>query len=267
MLNDAEIQKAAEVLRTGFRTKTQQTPLSVRFPEADIGDAYRIQERFIAQRREEGRHIQGYKIGLTSKPMQELFGVDEPDYGALLDSFFAPEASSIKMADCLEPMIEIELAFVMKKALGGPGANAAHVIRATDFVLPAIEVVDFRVAREGRRKGAGVFDTVADLASCGFVVLGGNPMRLKDISIAQVGGACLRNGAIEQVGVAAQVMGNPINAVAWLANKLGEMGRGPFQPGHVILSGSFIRLVPVAAGDHFVAQFDSGFGDVHLWFE
>lgn len=267
MLDDADVKKGAAVLWTGFRDKAPQTPLSVTFPQADITDAYRIQERFVNDRLDEGHRIRGYKVGLTSKPMQEQAGIKEPDFGALLDFFFVPEASTLNTADFVDPAIEIELAFVMKEPLRGPGINTADVIRATDFILPAIEVVDFRLARKGRREGSGIFDTVADLASCGAVVLGGNPMRLQDINIAQVGGACVRNGEIEKVGVASQVLGNPINAIAWLANKLGEMGDITFEPGHTILSGSFIAIVPAAAGDHFVARFDNDFGNVELTFE
>lgn len=267
MLDDADVKKGAAVLWTGFRDKAPQTPLSVTFPQADITDAYRIQEHFVNDRLDEGHRIRGYKVGLTSKPMQEQAGIKEPDFGALLDFFFVPEASTLNTADFVDPAIEIELAFVMKEPLRGPGINTADVIRATDFILPAIEVVDFRLARKGRREGSGIFDTVADLASCGAVVLGGNPMRLQDINIAQVGGACVRNGEIEKVGVASQVLGNPINAIAWLANKLGEMGDITFEPGHTILSGSFIAIVPAAAGDHFVARFDNDFGNVELTFE
>lgn len=267
MLDDDDIQKGADTLRTGFRDKVPQTPLSVTFPEADITDAYGIQQRFVSDRVAEGHKIRGYKVGLTSKPMQLDAGIDEPDYGALLDFFFVQESTTLRMSDYIDPAIEIELAFVMKEALRGPGVNTADVIRATDFVLPAIEIVDFRLARKGRRENSGIFDTVSDLASCGAVVLGGNPMRLEDINVANIGGTCIRNGEIEEVGVSSQVLGNPINAIAWLANKLAELGDITFEPGHTILSGSFIKLVFANPGDHFVAQFDSGFGKVEITFD
>ena len=267
MLDDAEIQNGADTLWTGFREKVPQTPLSVTFPDADITDAYAIQQRFVADRVSEGHKIRGYKVGLTSKPMQIDAGINEPDYGALLDFFFVQESSTLAMSQFIDPAIEIELAFVMKEALRGPGVNTADVIRATDFVLPAIEIVDFRLARKGRREGSGIFDTVSDLASCGAVILGGNPMRLEDINVASIGGSCIRNGEIEEVGVSSQVLGNPINAIAWLANKLAELGDITFEPGHTVLSGSFIKLVFANPGDHFVARFDSGFGDVAISFD
>ena len=266
MLKDDEVARGAQILHSAFEAHRQVPPLSVTFPDADIEDAYRIQQRFVDQRVSEGRRVRGYKVGLTSKVMQALTDHDEPDFSALLDDFFLPEASSLAMSRFLDPRIEIELAFVMKDSLRGPGINTADVIRATDFILPAIEIVDFRVAQEGRRKGSTIFDTVADLASCGAVILGGNPIDLRQINIAQVRGTCMRNGEPAESGMALQVMGNPINAIAWLANKLGALGGITFEPGHTILSGSFIRVVRVSAGDHFVASFDQGLGDVELWF-
>ncbi|MEM8863695.1 MAG: 4-oxalocrotonate decarboxylase, partial [Chloroflexota bacterium] len=156
---------------------------------------------------------------------------------------------------------EIELAFVMKEGLQGPNVNAADVIRATDFVLPAIELVEKRVEERN-----GVVDTIADLASCAAVVLGGNPMKLTDIDIRNIQGAVIKNGEQVTAGSSMAVMGNPVNAIAWLANKLHEFGVA-FEAGHTILAGSFIRVVPTADGDHFIARFDSGFGDIHLHFE
>lgn len=265
MLSDNQVREAAEVLWRAFRDKKQATPVSVTYPEMEVEDSYRIQQRFVADREAEGHRVRGYKVGLTSKPMQDMAGVKEPDFGAMFDFFFVPEASTLRAADYFDPGVEIEIAFVMKDALKGPGVNAADVIRATDFVVPAIEMVDFRYERQGRRKG--IFDTVADLASCGAVVLGGNPMRLADVDVRAVGGSLIKNGVTETAGVSVSVMGNPVNAIAWLANKLGEIGGVTFEPGHTILSGSFIRIVPVGAGDHIVARFDSGFGDVTLTFE
>lgn len=266
MLNDSDIRKGADTLWAGFQTRVPQTPLSVTFPDADFEDAYRIQELFIRDRLAEGHEIKGYKVGLTSKPMQEQAGIDEPDYSTLLDFFFVPDAATINISDMVDPAIEIEIAFVMKEPLKGPGITADDVVRATDYVVPAIEVVDFRLAREGRREGSGIFDTVADLASCGAVVLGANRKTLDEVDIANVTGSCIRNGEVVATGLSAEVLGNPINAIAWLANKLGEMGDITFERGHTILSGSFIAIVEAAAGDRFVARFDNGFGDVSLDF-
>lgn len=261
MLTDAQRHKAAEMLNTAHRTHKQVPSLKKTFPEMEIEDAYRIQEIQVKQRVDAGAKIKGYKVGLTSKVMQELAGIDEPDYGVLLDDMFIPEDSTIDLNKFFWPNVEIELAFVMKHSLQGPNVNAAEVIRATEFVLPAIELVEKRVeTREG------VVDTIADLASCASVVLGGNPMLLTDFDIRNVQGAIHKNGELITEGSSKAVMGNPVNAIAWLANKLHEFGVS-FNAGDTILSGSFIRVVPTADGDHFIARFDSGFGDIHLHFE
>ena len=147
----------------------------------------------------------------------------------------------------------MELVFVLKAALPGPSVTAADVIRATDFILPAIEIVD------SRQKGRGpnsLIDSISDAASCGLVILGGNPRRLDQIDIRRIGASLAINGVIEETGVASAVMGNPINAVAWLANKLHEFGVTP-EPGHVILSGSFLKAIPFEVGDSVLAQYDT----------
>ena len=225
-------------------------------------DAYRIQEQVVQQFREAGHKVRGYKIGLTSRAMQEMAGSTEPDYSAMLDFMFYPEAGESPRSDWQQPLVEIEMAFVMKERLAGPGINVADVIRATDFVLPAIEIVDFRVAYG---PGMDVRDTIADLAAVGGVILGGNPVDLRDIDIRNVQGKLLINGEPREEGNSVEVLGNPLNAVACLANKLAGFGVA-FEPGDVILSGSFLRALPVAAGDQIVARFDSGFGDVNFAF-
>lgn len=232
------------------------------YPGMDIEDAYRIQEEFVRRRLAAGRRIKGYKVGLTSKPMQEMAGSSEPDFSAITDDLFLPEGDSYPMSRFFTPMIEIEIAFVMKHALKGPGVLPVDVIRATDFILPAIELVDMRVARA---PGLNIIDSVADLAFCGAVVLGANPRPLDAIDVRRVNGSIIRNGKMELTGEASAVLGNPVTSVAWLANKLGEFGV-TFEPGHVILTGSFVRALPVQAGDDIVCRFDQGLGDVEVSF-
>ncbi len=260
MLSQTDRQKAADLLRQAHGSREKIPSLKETFPEMEIEDSYRIQQIFVDRYLAEGAQIKGYKVGLTSKAMQELVGFYEPDFGILLDSFFINEGAIINQDDFFEPFVEIEIAFVMKKQLRGPRVNAADVIRATDFVLPSIELVDRRLSNR-----VGVVDTIADLASCGAVILGGNPMRLEDIDIRNVVGSIIKNGEVISTGVASAVLGNPINAVIWLANKLSEFDI-TFEPGQVILSGSFVRLEATQPGDHFIARFDNGFGDVHLYF-
>jgi len=165
----------------------QPLPLLTRtYPGIEVEDSYRIQEAFVARRLNAGARIKGYKVGLTSKAMQQMSGSTEPDFSAMTDDLFIPEDTPIPMSRFFDPMIEIEMAFVMKHALKGPGVLPVDVIRATDFVLPAIEIVDFRVARA---PGMNLIDTVADLAACGAAVLGANPRRLEAIDIRRVKGS------------------------------------------------------------------------------
>ncbi len=245
-----------------FETREQLPLLTAEYPEIEVSDSYRIQEHVVSSFLAAGRKIKGYKIGLTSKPMQEMAGTTEPDFSAMLDDMFIDEASELDISRWADPIVEIELAFVMKEKLSGPGINIAEVIRATDFVLPSIEIVDFRVARA---PGMDVRDTIADLAAVGGVILGGNPIALNDIDVRAVQGSMIINGEEREQGPASAVLGNPLTAVVWLANKLGEFGVS-FEPGDVILSGSFVRALPVQAGDDVIARFDNGLGDVKVSF-
>lgn len=259
-MTETERDQAAEILWQAFIEKKQQPPLSATFPEMEIIDAYRIQERFADARIRDGHEVTGYKVGLTSKAMQEVAGADEPDYGVLLDFFMETSGVSFDSTQFFGPAVEIEIAFVMKKALRGPGVSFADVVDATDYVLAAIEIVDFRLEFKNRR--AGIFDTVADLASCGSVVLGSEKVGLDDLDLENIQGRLLKNGEEVAKGSSAAVLGNPINAIAWLANKLGEISNVTFEPGHVVLSGSFIKIARAKLGDSFVAEFDSGLGNV-----
>jgi len=157
------------------------------------------------------------------------------------------------------PLVEVELAFVLGRELVGPSINAADVIRATDFVLPALEIVDSRYNGRGNNL---LVDSISDAASCGFVVLGGNPAKLTDVDVRRMSATLSINGQILESGSAAAVMGNPINAVVWLANKLHEFGV-TMQPGDVILSGSFVKAIPFSSGDSLVALFDP-LGEIFL---
>lgn len=258
MLDQATRAKIVEDLVGTYETRLGLPLLSKAYPGIEVEDAYRIQEAFVARRVAAGARIKGYKVGLTSKAMQEMSGATEPDFSAMTDDLFLPESTPLLMTRFFDPMVEMEIAFVMKDALSGPGVLPMDVIRATDFVVPAIEIVDFRVSRA---PGMNIIDTVADLAACGAAVLGANPRRLDAIDIRRVQGEILRNGIVEYTGEAAAVLGNPVTAVAWLANKLGEFGVN-FQPGDVILTGSFVRAFPVKAGDEILCRFDQGLGDV-----
>ncbi len=259
MLTDQQIQQAADSLWHAEQTREWAEPLSVRFPDADVGDAYRVGMAVRDLKLAAGRMVKGHKIGLTSKAMRDMFSATEPDYGFIFDNWFEAEGASVSRASMNRPLVEVELAFVMGRELKGPSINAADVIRATDFVLPALEIVD------GRYKGRGnnmLVDSVSDAATCGFVVLGGNPVKLTDVDVRRLSASLSINGQIMETGSASAVLGNPINAVVWLANKLHEFGVS-MQPGDVILSGSFVKAIPIDAGDTIVALYDQ-LGEVTL---
>lgn len=262
MLDNATRAKIVDDFFEVYRSRKPLALITKTYPGIEVADAYKIQEEFVARKVAAGGKVKGYKVGLTSKPMQEFSGTTEPDFSAVTDDFFVPEATPIPMSRFFAPMIEMEIAFVMKERLAGPGVLPVDVIRATDFVLPAIEIVDFRVERA---PGLNVIDNIADLAFCGAVVLGANPRRLDQIDIRRVRGEIARNGKKELEGEASAVLGNPVTAVAWLANKLGEFGVA-FEPGDTILTGSFVRVLPIEAGDEFVCRFDQGLGEVSTSF-
>lgn len=246
-----------------YRTREPLPLLTKTYPNIEVEDAYRIQEAFVSRRLAQGARIKGYKVGLTSKPMQEMAGSTEPDFSAVTDDLFHSEGMPLDSAELFSPLVEIEIAFVMKERLEGPDIEPEDVIRATDFVLPSIEVVDFRV---GPAPGMTITDTVADLAACGRIVLGANRLPLESLDISAVTGQLIKNDEVIDEGSASAVLGNPVNAVVWLANKLAQFGVA-FAPGHVIMTGSFLRAYPLASGDHIVARFDSGLGDVSLTLE
>jgi 2-keto-4-pentenoate hydratase len=259
MLTDEQIRQAAETLWQAEQTRDWAEPLSIRFPEADIGDAYRVSLAVRDIKLANGRTVKGHKIGLTSKAMRDLTGASEPDYGFIFDNWFALEGETVQRSAMNRPLVEVELAFVMGRELKGPSINAADVIRATDFILPALEIVDSRYKGRGNNL---LVDSISDAATCGFVVLGGNPVKLTDVDVRRLSASLSINGQVMESGCASAVMGNPINAVVWLANKLHEFDVA-MQPGDVILSGSFVKAIPFGAGDTILALYDQ-LGEVTL---
>ncbi len=248
-MNQQTIEQYGDELYQAFVSRRVIAPLLSREPQIRLEDAYRIQERFVAHRLAAGETIVGKKIGATSKPVQDFLGVYQPDFGMLTSGMVFADGDTLDLSQMIQPKAEAELAFVLKHDLKGPGITAMDVIRATDYVVPCFEIVDSRI-RDWQIK---IQDTVADNASCGVFVLGttqGDPRRL-DITLA--GMVLEKNGEVFSTGVGAAVQGSPANAVAWLANTLGELGI-PFKAGEVILSGSQSALVPVAEGDELVCR-------------
>lgn len=236
-------------------------PLSETYPGLDVADAYDIQRMGIADRVAGGAVLKGHKVGLTSRAMQDQFGVAEPDYGHLLSDMFVLEGDAIPAGELCAPRVEVEVAFVLGEALAGPGVTVADVLRATAFVLPALEVIDSRIV-DWR---ITLPDTVADNASSARVVLGASPARVDALDLRLVGAVLYKNGGVAETGVSGAVLGNPVSAVCWLANKLAGFDMS-LEAGQVILPGSCTRAVAVGAGDHLQAEFD-GLGSVSVRFD
>jgi 2-keto-4-pentenoate hydratase len=244
-------EEVALALREAESSRKPIAPLAFRWPEIEVVDAYEIQRINIERRVREGAAIRGHKVGLSSRAMQEMMGVREPDYGHLLDEMFVFESFSVAANELIAPRVEIEVAFVLGSALPKRGCNAADVIRATEFILPAIEIIDSRIAEWK----IGIVDTIADNASSAKVVLGGNPVRLQDVDVRNIGATLRLNGEIVETGTAGAVLGNPVTSVAWLARKIGLFDIA-LEAGHVVLPGSCTRAVTVHAGDFARADFD-----------
>jgi 2-keto-4-pentenoate hydratase len=250
-MEDAARRSIAELLARAETTRQAIPPITATFPDLDPADAYEIQLINIRQRLADGARIVGHKVGLTSWAMQRLMGVNEPDYGHLLDDMMRASGDTVSAADLCQPRVEVEIAFVLKDSLGGPDCTDEDVIRATDHVVGAIEIIDSRI----KDWKVGLSDTIADNASSALVVLGQHPLSLSEIDIRLNGVLLKKNGQIVETGAAGAVLGNPVTAVAWLANTLHGFGT-VLEPGHVIMPGSCTAAVSVEPGDVIEAEFD-----------
>ncbi|EYB69170.1 2-oxo-hepta-3-ene-1,7-dioic acid hydratase [Deinococcus phoenicis] len=222
-----------------------------------IADAYAVQRAWVARKTAGGRRILGHKIGLTSRAMQMASQIDEPDYGALLDDMFFEPNGDIPLSRFVAPKVEVELAFLLHSDLRGPGVTLLDVLRATEYVTPAAEIIDARIQRVSQETGKPrrVTDTISDNAANAGIILGGRAVRPGDVDLRWAAALCIRNGVIEETGVAAGVLGHPAAGIAWLANRLAPHGEG-LKAGEVVLAGSFTRPVDIASGDVFT--FDYG---------
>lgn len=225
-------------------------PLTSVDPNLTAEEAYLIQLENIKRKVDQGQKIVGKKIGLTSLAMQKLLGVDEPDYGHLLDYMVVENGGSISMKKVLQPRVEAEIAFILKKELKGPNVTALDVILATDYIVPALEIVDSRI-KDWKIKLA---DTIADNASSGYFLLGGKPEKIENVDLEIIGMSLTKNGELVNTGVGAAALGNPANCVAWLANRLADFDIS-LRPGEIILSGALSRAADAQAGDVFTARF------------
>jgi 2-oxo-hept-3-ene-1,7-dioate hydratase len=249
MMSDADRNKAADILITAEKERKQAVQLSKTWPGITLDDAYAISTVVANRKIAAGKKLIGHKVGLTSKAMQRSSQINEPDFGYLFDDMMIADGASIPHENYCLPRVEVELAFVLGKPLRGPGIGLTDVLRATEYVVPAIEIVDARL--QDPRK---IFDTVSDNGAGAGIVVGGRPVGPLEVDLRWVGGIMYRNAEIEETGVAAGVLGHPALGVAWLANKLGQHGV-PLEAGHLVLAGSFTRVVFVRKGDTLHADF------------
>ncbi len=259
-LSGSRCEELALMLRNAEQERIGAAPLTTVEPALTVQDAYHIQQINIQQKIRDGQQITGKKIGLTSIAMQKLLGVDQPDYGILLTDMVCENRGEISMKRLMQPRIEAEIAFVLKKDLTGPYVSPLDVLLATDYITPAFEIVDSRI-QDWKIK---LEDTVADNASSGMYLLGDKKFQVDQVDLANLGVAFYKNGELMNTGVGAAALGHPANCVAWLANKLHEYGI-TLQAGEVILSGALSAAINAAAGDHFVARF-AHIGEVSVRF-
>jgi 2-oxo-hept-3-ene-1,7-dioate hydratase len=249
MMSDADRNKAADILMSAAKERKQAVQLSTTWPGITIDDAYAISTEVTKRKIAAGAKLIGHKVGLTSKAMQRSSQINEPDFGYLLDDMMIADGASIPHENFCLPRVEVELAFVLGKPLRGPGVGLTDVLRATEYVVPALEIVDARL--QDPRK---IFDTVSDNGAAAGIVVGGRPVGPTEVDLRWVGGIMYRNAEIEETGVAAGVLGHPALGVAWLANKIGQHGVS-LEAGHLVLAGSFTRVVFARKGDTLHADF------------
>lgn len=246
----------ASELMHAQRSRVALEQFSRRYPAMTIEDGYAIQRDWMRLELAAGRRTIGHKIGLTSSAMQQASQITEPDYGMLLDAMVIRDGSEVETARFLLPRLEVEFAFVLARPLTGPGVTLVDVLNATDWVVPALELIDARIEPFDRVTKAPrkVFDTIADNAASAGIVTGGRPMRVDAVDWRWAGAMLYRNGVIEETGLGAAVLNHPANGVAWLANRLASHGES-LDAGEIVLGGSFTRPVPCAAGDTLHADF------------
>ena len=256
MLDQQTIESLAYALHESERSRQQIGHISRLHPGMTLEDSYSIQRAWVKLKLAEGRVVKGHKIGLTSRAMQIASQITEPDHGALLDDMFFRDGAEIPAARFIVPRVEVELAFVLARPLRGPDATLFEVLAATDYVVPALEIIDARIEQFDRDTKAPrkVLDTIADNAANAGVVIGGRPVKPDALDLRWCGALLYKNGVIEESGLAAAVLNHPGNGVAWLANKLSAHGEG-LAAGEIVLAGSFTRPVAATAGDVFHADY------------
>lgn len=250
MLSTEQHIAIADELAQAEKDRTMIPRLTARFPDMTVEDSYAVQAEWVRRGLADGRRLVGRKIGLTSKVMQEATGITEPDYGAIFADQVYENGSTIEHAQYSNVRIEVELAFVLKEDLEGEDVSIFDVLNATDYVVPALEILSSRIEMEGRT----IVDTISDNAALGAMVYGGNPVKPHDVDLRWVSALLYRNESIEDTGVAAAVLNHPAMGVAWLAAKLAQHGE-KLRAGDIILAGSFTKPMWVHPGDTVHADY------------
>lgn len=257
-LSTEQIQEAATQLYQAEQKRVQVAPLTLTHPDMGLDDAYAVQRAWVERKIADGREVSGYKIGLTSRAMQTAMNIDTPDFGVLLDDMEFPNHARIRAGDFTDPKIEAEFAFVMKGRLRGGEVTLEQVFEATDYVVPALELIAARSYRTDPKTGytRKVFDTISDNAANAGYILGERRVRPGDVDLRWAGALLYLNGGIEETGLGAGVMDHPAHGIRWVCKCFAPHGIG-LEPGQLILSGSFTRPVSVQAGDNIRADYAS----------
>jgi len=266
MLSQDEIQAAAESLDQAERTRVQTGLLSLKHPQMTMDDSYAVQSAWVKKKIAAGRKPIGWKIGLTSKAMQYALNINIPDSGVLFDDMIFEDGATVPADRFIQPRIEAEIAFVMKAPLKGPNVSIFDVLNATDYVTPALEILDTRILRvdPDTKKARTIVDTISDNAANAGIVTGGRAVRPDQIDMRWMGAIVSRNAEVEETGLGAGVLNQPARGIAWLANRLSQYGDG-IEAGQIVLAGSFIRPIEARHGDTITADFGP-YGSVSLFF-
>ena len=250
MLEPSLIDELVQRLMQARATRVPTRQCSKLHPDMTLEDAYAVQRAWVAREVASGRTVRGRKIGLTSRAIQHSFGASEPTHAPLMDDMFFAEGGPLPIDRFVAPRIEAELAFVLARPLRGPGVTLPDALGAIAYATPALEIIDARMELiDSQTRGARtVVDQVADFGTCAGIVVGGSPVRPEDVDLRRVGAIVSRNGVIEETGLSAAVLNHPVNAVAWLANRLAAEGQR-LEAGELILAGAFTRPLPISPTD------------------
>jgi 2-oxo-hept-3-ene-1,7-dioate hydratase len=256
MLTEHDLANAVESLDQAERSGVQTALLSLKHPAMTTDDAYAVQRAWVKKKIADGCKVIGWKIGLTSKAMQYALNIDIPDSGVLFDNMMFEDGASIPKGRFIQPRIEAEIAFVMKSALQGSNITVFDVLNATDYVTPALEILDTRILRidPETKKTRTIVDTISDNAANAGFVIGGRARRPDEVDMRWIGAIVSRNAEVEQTGLGAGVLNHPARGVAWLANRIAAYGDS-IEAGQIVLAGSFIRPIEARNGDTIVADF------------